>query len=127
MYTIETRNDHLLVRFEDDFNYPLIQTIMRHETMMHQYPHTNDIWHVGGHRANIRLGELESMVREFQCMCPTDATRTQTAVVVDEGLTGSILELFVSGLQKRVAFEIRTFQTLEDAQAWMGLTKQQVA
>jgi len=127
MYTIEANEDHLLVKFGDDFDYPMIQTIIRHETMLREYPNTNDIWLIGQHHADIRLGDIESMVREFHCLCPTDATRTKTAVVVDEGLTGSILELFVSALKKRVAFDIRIFKTLKDARKWLDIAKEQVA
>ena len=127
MYEIRKNDSHLLVEFQGDFNYPMIQTIIRHETMMKEYPDTNDIWLVGKHHADIRLGELETMVREFHCLCPTDATRTKTAVVVNEGLTGAIFELWVKGIQKRVAFDIRIFHTLDEAQSWMGVVVDQVA
>ncbi len=127
MYEIRKERDHLLVEFLDNFDYPMVQTIIRHETMLKEYPDTNDIWLVGKHHANIRLGELESMVREFHCLCPTDATRTQTAVVVNEGLTGAILELWVNALQKRVAFDIKIFHTLDEAKAWLGVAESKVA
>ena len=127
MYEIRKNDSHLLVEFQGDFNYPMIQTIIRHETMMKEYPNTNDIWLVGKHHADIRLGELETMVREFHCLCPTDATRTKTAVVVNEGLTGAIFELWVKGIQKRVAFDIRIFTALDEAEAWMGVAVDQVA
>ena len=127
MYEIRKERDHLLVEFLDDFDYPMVQTIIRHETTLKEYPDTNDIWLVGKHHANIRLGELETMVQEFHCLCPTDATRTQTAVVVNEGLTGAILELWVNALQKRVAFDIKIFHTLEEAEAWLGVAESKVA
>jgi hypothetical protein len=127
MYEIRKEKNHLLVEFLDNFNYPMIQTIIRHETMMKEYPNTNDIWLVGKHRADIRLGELETMVREFHCLCPPDAIRTKTAVVVDEGLTGAILELWVNALQKRVAFDIKIFRTQDEAQEWLGVAESMVA
>jgi hypothetical protein len=127
MYNIEKNHDHLLVEFQEDFNYPMVQTIIHHETMLKEYPDTNDIWLIGKHRADIRLGELEKMVREFHCLCPTDATRTKTAIVVDEGLTGAILELWVNGLKKRVAFDIEIFHALDEAQAWLGVAESMVA
>jgi len=127
MYKIEANEDHLLVKFEGEFDFPIIQTIIRHETTLRQYPHTTDIWLIGKHHADIRLGELEKMVREFQCLCPTDATRTKTAVVVNEGLTGALLELWVNALQKRVAFDIRIFHTLDEAEDWLGVAEEKVA
>jgi hypothetical protein len=127
MYEIRKERDHLLVEFQEDFNYPMVKTIIHHETMLKEYPDTNDIWLIGKHRADIRLGELEMMVREFHCLCPTDATRTKTAIVVDEGLTGAILELWVNGLKKRVAFDIKIFYALNEAQAWLGVAEYMVA
>ncbi len=127
MYEITKNSDYLLVEFLENFNFPMIQTIFHHVTMLKEYPDTNDIWLIGKHRADIRLGELETMVREFHCLCPTDATRTRTAVVVNEGLTGAILELWVNALQKCVAFEMRIFHTLEGAEAWLGVVEAKVA
>jgi hypothetical protein len=127
MYEIRKEKNHLLVEFQEDFNFPMIKTIIHHETMLKEYPETNDIWLVGNHRADIRLGELETMVREFHCLCPVDSTRTKTAVVVDEGLTGAILELWVNALQKRVTFDIKIFHALDEAQAWLGVAESMVA
>jgi hypothetical protein len=127
MYEIRKERDHLRVEFQEDFNYPMIKTIIHHETMLKEYPDTNDIWLVGKHRADIRLGELETMVREFHCLCPTDATRTKTAIVVDEGLTGAILEIWVNALQKRVTFDIKIFHTHDEAQEWLGVAESMVA
>jgi hypothetical protein len=127
MYDIKKHDSHLLVEFLGDFDYPMVQTIIRHETMLKEYPDTNDIWMIGKHRADIRLGELETMVREFHCLCPTDATRTQTAIVVNEGLTRAIIELWANALQKRVAFDIKIFHALEEAEVWLGVAKEQVA
>ena len=120
MYKIEMKDEHLLVKFEDNFDFPLIKLIIRHVTMMREYPSTNDIWLIGKHRADIRLGELETMVHELHCRCPRDATRTKTAIVAEQGLTQAILELWVNALRKKVSFEISIFNTLEEAQIWMG-------
>ena len=127
MYEIRKERNHLRVEFLDNFNFSMVQTIIRHETMLKEYPDTNDIWLIGKHHADIRLGELETMVREFHCLCPTDATRTKTAVVVNEGLTRAILELWVNALQKRVAFDIKIFSTQDEAEAWLGLAEYMVA
>ena len=121
MYNIAKNHDHLLVTLEDNFNFSIIQTIIHHLTGMKEYPDTNDIWMIGPHHADIRLGELETMAREFRCRCPKDSKRTKTAIVAERGLTQAILELWASALKKRVAFEIRIFSELEEAESWMGV------
>jgi hypothetical protein len=127
MYCINKHADHLRVEFQDDFNYNLIKTIIRHETMMLEYPYTNDIWLVGTHRADIRLGELQTMVNDFHCHCPSDSTRTKTAIVADPGLTQAILELWVNGVKNTVKFELRIFDHLEEAEEWLGIAQSKVA
>lgn len=124
---IETNGDHLLVRFEDDFDYPMVQAIISHETMMREYADTNDIWLVGGHHSHITIDDLDTMATEFRCMCPRDATRTKTAIVVDESLTGSIIELWVGMVRARIPFEIEIFHTLEEAEEWLGVARSKVA
>jgi hypothetical protein len=123
MYRISRNKEYLLVKFIDDFDFPMIQTAIRHETTMGEYADTNDIWLIGDNHARIRLAELEMMVHELECRCSRDASRTKTAVVVDAGLTGSIMELWVDSLRKRVGFEIEIFRTLEQAREWLGVSE----
>jgi len=127
MYNIVRNGDYLLVTFLEDFDYPMIHSAIHHETMLGEYADTNDIWLIGNKRAQIHLGEIDLLVREFECRCPRGAERTKTAVVVDEGLTGSIIELLVSGLRKKVAFEIELFRTLEAAQEWLEVNEASAA
>ena len=127
MYRISRNEDYLMVKFIDDFDYPVIRAAMHHETMLREYADTNDIWIIGRYRADICLGEIDLMVREFACRCPRDARRTKTAIVVDEGITGSIVALWANGLRKRVAFEIKIFPTLDKAQCWLNVNEAQVA
>lgn len=127
MYSISRNDGYLMVKFSDNFDFSMIQTAIHHETMLKEYADTNDIWLIGGHRAEIRLGELEQLTNEFQCRCPSDATRTKTAVVVDEGLTGAIIELWVTGLKKQVTFEIEIFGALDEAERWLGIHEASVA
>jgi len=119
MYNIAQKDDYLLVKFIDDFDFPMIQTAIHHATSLRKYPDTDDIWLFGDKRAEIYLGEIDLMVKAFECRCPKDATRKKTAIVVDEGLTGAIIELMINGLRKRVPFAVRMFRTLEDAEHWL--------
>ncbi len=119
MYKIEKHDGYLLIRFEEDFDYNVVQAVIHHVTRIKEYPDTNDIWLVGDRHADIRLGELDAMVREFHCHCPADASRTKTAIVVKPGLTQSILELWMSATSKRVSFDMRLFNTLEEARMWI--------
>jgi hypothetical protein len=127
MYLIQKKAEHLQVELLGDFDYPLIRTIIRHETMLKEYQHTNDIWLIEAHQADIRLGELETMVEEFKGQCPDEVTRSKTAIVVHEGLTCAIIEIWVNGLRKHVSFDIRIFHTREDAEEWMGIAKPKLA
>lgn len=127
MYDINRENDYLLVQLHNDFNYPLIETIIRHETALEDYHHKNDIWLIGEHHADIRLSELEKMVKQFEHHCPAEAKRRKTAVVIQPGLTHAIFELWAKALKKRVTFEIEMFQTLEEAKQWIDIPEEKVA
>lgn len=121
MYRISRNDEYLMVKFIEDIDFSMIQAAIHHETMLKEYADTNDIWLIGKNRAAIHLDEIETLANEFQCRCPRDATRTRTAVVVDAGLTGSIIELWVSSIQKKVAFDIEIFRTLNEAKTWLGI------
>ena len=121
MYSVSRNDGYLMVKFIEDIDFSMMQAAIHHETMLKEYADTNDIWLIGGNRAAIHLDEIETLTNEFQCRCPRDATRTKTAVVVDAGLTGAIIELLVNGLQKKVEFEVEIFRTLSDAKSWMGI------
>ena len=121
MYKIEKREEYILVRFTEDFDFNVVQTVIHHVTSIREFPYTNDLWLIGKHRANIRLGELETMVREFHCHCPTEATRTKTAVVVEHGLTEAIIDLWMSAARKKVSFDMQIFDSFEAALRWLGV------
>jgi len=121
MYSIVRNDGYLIVEFLENFDFSMIQAAIHHETMLGEYADTNDIWLIGANRAAIHLGELETLVNEFHCRCPRNAARTKTAIVVNEGLTGAIVELWVNGLKKKVTFEIEIFRTLDDAKVWLGV------
>ncbi|HSR87370.1 MAG TPA: hypothetical protein VLL07_00330 [Pontiella sp.] len=124
MYSIQEYGDCLRVGFNGDFDCSTVQSIIHHETALPEYRNTNDIWVIGSHRARIRLGEIETMVREFHCRCTRDGDRTKTAIVVDEGFTHSIIELWVNALTKKVPFEIRIFNEVEDAEVWLSKSRE---
>ena len=127
MYNIAKIDEYLLVEFMDDFDFSMIQTAIYHETSMCDYPDTNDIWLIGENRTKLCLSEIDLMVKDFQCRCPRDASRTKTAIVVSAGLTGSIIELFVHSLKKRLDFEIEIFRTLDAAEDWLRISESGVA
>lgn len=123
MYKIEKHDGFLLVRFLEDFDFNVVQTIIHHITSIKEYPDTNDIWLIGQHRADIRLGELENLMREFHCRCPRDSTRTKTAIVVEPGMTEAIIQLWMNATNKKVSFDMRIFHTVTEAQLWMDLAE----
>ena len=119
MYTISTYENHIRVNFEADFNGQFIKAIITHETRMPEYLRMNDIWMIGKHRSLITMDELESMASDFNCMCPENASRKKTAVVVDQGLTEAIVLLWIEHLESNLPFEIQVFHTLQEAEAWL--------
>lgn len=127
MYRINRNKAYLMVQFIDDMDFSMIQAAIHHETMLREYADTNDIWLIGKNRIAIHLEEIETLANEFQCRCPRDATRSKTAIVVEPGLTGAIVELLVNGLQKKVAFEIEIFRALDDAKHWLGVHETSLA
>ena len=78
MYRIENKDGYLLVTLENDLDCNAANIIIHHVTTLQEYPHTNDLWMFGKHRTNIRLDELRTMAREFQCHCPRDGADDQT-------------------------------------------------
>lgn len=127
MYKITQNSDHLLVEFQEDFDFFTIEAIIRDETRLAEYAGMNDIWLIGKHRSLLTLDELETMATDFKCMCPQDASREKTAIVVEQGLTEAIVELWIKELAKKVPFEIRIFHTLEEAEDWLGVVESKVA
>jgi hypothetical protein len=126
MYSIQEYEGCLRVGFNGDFDCGTVQTIIHHETAMPQYRSTNDLWVIGSHRARIRLGEIDTMVREFHSRCTRNGSRNKTAIVVDEGFTHSIIGLWVNAVLKKVPFEMRIFNDVEDAEVWLSESREQV-
>ncbi|MBT8041934.1 MAG: hypothetical protein KJN98_02075 [Pontiella sp.] len=128
MYYIKKNQDHLLVEFKDNFDCNAIRAIIHHVTMLKEYPHMDDIWLFGSHHADIRLGDIEILVNDFSCRCRRDMTRhKKTAFVAELGLTRSIIELWMGASKKRLPFDLQIFNTLEEAQDWLGIAKEKVA
>jgi len=127
MYTISTNGNHIQVNFEADFTDQSLKAIIHHETTMPEYLRMNDIWLIGKHRSLIAMDDLESMASDFNCMCPQDASRKKTAIVVEPGLTEAIILLWIRALESKVPFELRVFHTLKEAEAWLGITESKVA
>ena len=125
MYYIRKNRDHLLVEFKDDFDCNTIRAIIHHVTMLKEYPEKDDIWLIGEYRADIRLGDLDLLVNDFCCQCSRDTTHKKTAFVAEQGLTRSIIELWISDVQERLPFELQIFDTLADAHSWVGITEDQ--
>ncbi|MBN2161916.1 MAG: hypothetical protein JXR25_09710 [Pontiellaceae bacterium] len=121
MYRIDKCKEYLLVRFHEDFDYHCVQTIIQHLTSIKEYPFTNDLWLIGSRRADIHLRDIDEMVSEFHCNCPVGAGRSKTAIVVDSGMTESVMRIWISAVRKRVAFDIRMFKSLPDACSWLDV------
>jgi hypothetical protein len=121
MYTISIHKKHMVVKFEDNFGYEAIRAILHHQTRMPEYIRMHDIWLIGKHHSLISLGELLSIVDDFTCLCPTSVERKKIALVVDQGLTESIVQLLAQGVNRKHRFECRVINTLYEAEAWLGV------
>lgn len=124
MYKIEKRDDSLLVCFNGDFDYSTIKQVIYKELMLPEFAQLNDIWHVGKHRAHLRLGEIQTIVDDFSKLCPDTACMKKTAIVVEPGLTSAILGLLADGLDRKLPLTCRIFESMEAAEAWTGIKRQ---
>ncbi|MBN2162843.1 MAG: hypothetical protein JXR25_01920 [Pontiellaceae bacterium] len=128
MYEIDNTNGALIVKFKGNFDYSTIKRILYHEISMPEFFKQNDIWLVGTHRTNIRLGEIQEIVDDFGNLCPGERLRDKRiAIVAQPGLTSAFLQLLANGLDRRLPLLCSVFDALEDAENWIGATKSRVA
>lgn len=127
MYTISDNTSHLLVEFEDDFNCHDLHMIFHQEILARGCSCMDIIFLVGRHHALIGMGELLSIVDDFGRLCHACANKRKTAVVVDQGLTESIMKLMADGIDRQHPIKSRIFHTMDEAQAWLGIADSMVA
>jgi hypothetical protein len=123
LYKISTRENYLLVEFEDDFDNYTIKSIIHHVTWLTDYSRINDIWLIGKHRSLIAMDDIDSVVAGFKCRCPRSAFRKKTAIVVSFGLTDVIMKVWVKQARNKLPFEFRVFHKLEEAEEWLGVAE----
>lgn len=126
MYSIENSDGCRLVRFESNFNCSIIKLIVHHETQFPDYYRTNDIWLIGEHRSLISISDIDSIVFDFKCRCPKNAFRRKTAVVVAPGLTEAVVGILIDEISRKIPFEIRIFNAIEDAYIWFESAEAEV-
>ena len=127
MYKVTNNEDYLVVRFKANFTCNDLRIIIRHELLVPECAHMNDIWLIGKHHAQISMGELLSIIDDFKHLHPKHAEGKKTAIVVEQGLTEAIMQLLANGLKNQLPFECRLFHKLEEAEAWMGVAETKVA
>ncbi len=123
MYHIEKEADCLSVVFKGDFDFSTVKCIINDLLITPEFCCCHDIWMVGKHRAQVRLGEIQSIVENFSKLCPKNACNKKTAFVAEPGLTSAILELLASGLDRKLPLSCRIFETREAAEEWLGFKK----
>jgi hypothetical protein len=127
MYKISTFKNHMLVEFEDNFDCNAIRAALHHQTRMPEYARMHDIWLIKKHHSRVRLGELLSIVDDFTCLCPNNAEKKKIAIVVNQGATEATVRLLAKGVNRLLRFECSIFQTLEEAEASLGVAAAEVA
>jgi hypothetical protein len=60
-------------------------------------------------------------------MCPRNAKRQKTAIVIETGLTEAIVLLWIKESAHRVPFDCRVFYTLKEAEEWIGTSVSKMA
>jgi hypothetical protein len=120
MYKIGKNEKCLLVQFKGDFDYSTIKRIFNDELIMPDFNRQHDIWLIEHHQAQIRLGEIQTLVDDFRQLCPKNTTNKKLAIVAHPGLTFAILDLLADGLDRKLPFSCRTFSSLKEAEDWVG-------
>jgi hypothetical protein len=116
-----------MVRFKENFSYHDLKLIIHHDLFVPEGTDLHNIWLIGKHHAQIRMGELLSIVDDFKFSQSFHVKDKKTAIVVEQGLTEAIMQLLADGLQKELSYKCRVFHTLEKAQEWLGLKTSKVA
>ena len=106
MYRILRNDGCLLVEFEEDFNCHDLRMIFHQEILAKGCSCMDIILLVGRHHARISMGELLSVVDDFGRLCQACANKRKTAVVVDQGLTESIMKLMTDGIDRQSYFAV---------------------
>ncbi len=119
MYTIEKSDHCLLVNFKADFDYSTIKRIIYDELIMPEFGCQHDVWLVGGHQAQVRLGEIQNIVDDFSKLCPQNTSNKKMAIIANPGLTSAILDLLADGLDRKLPFSCRTFSSRTAAEKWL--------
>ncbi len=127
MYQIKQSDNNLIVSFLGDFDYSILKQVIYSELVMPEFRRMNDIWVVGKHRAQIRLGEIQTIVDDFSHLCPPDTCNKKLAIVAEPGLTSAILELLADGLDKNLPLSCRIFSSIDEASEWVGVEANYVA
>jgi hypothetical protein len=115
------------VEFNKDVDFKTLRLVVREKIFHAEYAGMDDIWLIGKHRAYISLAELQAIVDDIMRLCPEKTQRRKTAIVVDQGLTEAIFKLLSKGIERLFPFECRVFNTLEEAEEWLGVAKSKVA
>ena len=111
--------DHILVKFEADFDHNVMREVMHKESLMPEALYMNDIWLIGKHHALITLADLEGILEDVRAMTPDNTTAQKSALVIEPGLTEAIAQLWLQQAEGRIPFTCRIFHTLDEAEAWI--------
>ncbi len=119
MYAISDMGRYFLVEVQGELNYDLIIEILKDEMSRPEYPDRNDLWDLS--RASLLL-QFEHLGRIWDVVMahyPTQATRQRSAIVAQAGLNSSYAEMWASSRPSPCPFQVRTFQEVGPALAWL--------
>jgi len=127
MYDITKNNDCLLVEFKADFDYGTINSILSNETLVDEFRRLHTIWIIGRHQAELRLGDIQTLVDDFGRIHADRPCRKKMAIVVEQGLTEAKMRLMASGIERLKAITSRVFHTSDEARQWLLAGNSQMA
>jgi len=119
MYTISKNNECMLVEFNADFDYGTMKSILINKTLAAEFRHLHNLWMIGKHRAQLRLGDIQTLVDDFVRLHVGSTCTKKMAIVVEPGLTEAKMQLIASGIERLESISSRVFHTVSEARHWL--------
>jgi len=119
MYNIIRDDECLLVELKADFDYGTINRILVNENLASEPVHSHHLWIIGRHQAELRLGDIQTLVDDFGRLHDGHPCEKKMAIVVEPGLTEEKMRLMASGIERLKSISSRVFHTDNEARQWL--------
>ncbi|MEZ4388071.1 MAG: hypothetical protein R3D98_10945 [Candidatus Krumholzibacteriia bacterium] len=109
---------YLVVTLKGVVDYDTVHRLLIREIARPDFLHSNDIWHFVGCLPDLHFDELDAIVQDIARVYPDGATRKRTALVVEPGLMGAMVNLWVEHARE-LPFEVKVFEVYDEAVDWV--------